>query len=415
MISLEQIGQKAKQASENLAKAAAEDKNEALEKIAEELLIEQEKILIANQKDIERARKNNISPAVIDRIQLTKERIKGISDGLYQLTKLPDPIGQSLDEWKLESGIELRKVSVPIGVIGIIYEARPNVTVDAAALCLKAGNTVILRGSSSAIDSNIAIVTVIQQALEKSNLPVDSVQLLTDTSRETAEKMFRMKDYLDVLIPRGSQQLIDTVIEKSSVPVLETGAGNCHIYVDQDADLNMATELVINAKTQRPSVCNAVETVLIHKDWFDQHGETLIQALENHHVKIHGDETVRAIDSTILEATEEDWQTEYLDLVLAIKVVQSMGEAINHINRYGTKHSEAIITPSDSQALQFLNEVDAACVYHNASTRFTDGFEFGFGAEIGISTQKLHARGPMGLEALTSTKYQLFGNGQYKQ
>src|SRR5699024_5270208 len=242
--------------------------------------------LIANQKDIERARKNNISPAVIDRIQLTKERIKGISDGLYQLTKLPDPIGQSLDEWKLESGIELRKVSVPIGVIGIIYEARPNVTVDAAALCLKAGNTVILRGSSSAIDSNIAIVTVIQQALEKSNLPVDSVQLLTDTSRETAEKMFRMKDYLDVLIPRGSQQLIDTVIEKSSVPVLETGAGNCHIYVDQDADLNMATELVINAKTQRPSVCNAVETVLIHKDWFDQHGETLIQALENHHVKI---------------------------------------------------------------------------------------------------------------------------------
>ncbi|WP_440895550.1 glutamate-5-semialdehyde dehydrogenase [Amphibacillus sp. Q70] len=415
MISLEQMGKQAKQVSASLSNASTEDKNQALRLIAEQLLIEQESILKANVKDIERAEQNDFSNAVIDRIRLTPERIKDISDALLQLIELTDPISQVLDSWQLENGIELKKVSVPIGVIGIIYEARPNVTVDAAALCLKTGNAVILRGSSSAIDSNMAIVKVIRTALAKSKLPIDSVQLLEDTSRETAEKLFRLNQYLDVLIPRGSQKLITTVVEKSSIPVLETGAGNCHMYIDQDADQQMAIDLVINAKTQRPSVCNAIETVLIHSDWFDHYGEALIQALQNENVVIHGCQTVKSMDPTVTRATEEDWQTEYLDLVIAMKVVQSTDEAIAHINQYGTNHSEAIITRSNNHAIQFLNEVDAACVYHNASTRFTDGFEFGFGAEIGISTQKLHARGPMGLQALTSTKYQLFGDGQYKK
>lgn len=415
MISLEQMGKQAKAASTILANTLTEDKNQALRLIAEQLLLEQDDILKANRKDIERAKQNNISNAVIDRIQLTPERIKNISEALIQLIELADPIGQPLDSWQLESGIELKKLAVPIGVIGIIYEARPNVTVDAAALCIKTGNAVILRGSSSAIDSNIAIVNAIRSALGKSNIPVDSVQLLEDTSRQTAEEMFRLNQYIDVLIPRGSQNLIETVIAKSSIPVLETGAGNCHMYVAKDADQEMAIKLVINAKTQRPSVCNAIETVLIDNGWFDHYGEALIQALQNEGVEIHGDQTVKSMDPTVIEATEADWETEYLDRIIAMKVVESIDEAIAHINQYGTKHSEAIITESNDRAVKFLNEVDAACVYHNASTRFTDGFEFGFGAEIGISTQKLHARGPMGLQALTSSKYQLFGNGQYKK
>ena len=415
MVSLEKIGRQAKEASVALAQATTADKNAALKLIAEQLLIDQASILQENEKDIAQAEEKEISVAVIDRIRLTEERIKSISDALLDLIDLTDPIGQVLDNWTLDTGIEVSKVSVPIGVVGIIYEARPNVTVDAAALCLKSGNTVLLRGSSSAIYSNTAIVTSIRTALEKSNVPVNSVQLLGDTSRETAEEMFKMNQYLDVLIPRGSQRLIDTVIEKSTIPVLETGAGNCHMYLDDGAEEEMATKLVINAKTQRPSVCNAIETLLINDVWFDKYGESLIKTLQNERVELRGDEKIQAIDSEIKAATEIDWETEYLDMILAIKVVDSTEEAIAHINKYGTSHSEAIVTQSDLNAVQFLNEVDAACVYHDASTRFTDGFEFGFGAEIGISTQKLHARGPMGLEALTSTKYQLAGNGQYKK
>lgn len=415
MMNLEQLGQNAKKASKHLTIASAQDKNDALKKIADELLIEEDSILDANKKDIDQAIENEISTAVIDRIRLSTDMIKSISEGLYQLTELDDPIGRALTEKELDNGIILKQVTVPIGVVGIVYEARPNVTVDASALCLKAGNAIILRGSSSAIYSNLAIVKAIRQGLDKSKLPTDSVQLLEDTSRETADKFFQLDDYLDVLIPRGSQGLIDHVIKQATVPVIETGAGNCHIYIDEDADLTMASEIVINAKTQRPSVCNAVETILIHEEWFDHYGEALIQQLQNYDVEIRGDEVVRQTDPTVKTASLDDWTTEYLDLIVAIKVVSSTDEAIEHINKYGTSHSEAIITESNQHAVQFLNEVDAACVYHNASTRFTDGFEFGFGAEIGISTQKLHARGPMGLEALTSTKYQLSGNGQYKE
>lgn len=415
MVALEQLGRQAKEASAKLTHASADAKNNALRLIAEQLITDQESILQANVEDLKQAEIKQISTAVMDRIRLTSERIQDISNGLLDLVKLTDPIGQELDSWTLENGIVLNKVSVPIGVVGIIYEARPNVTVDAAALCMKAGNAVLLRGSSSAIHSNTAIVHAIRTALEKSTLPINSVQLLEDTSRETAEQMFKMNQYLDVLIPRGSQNLINTVMEKSSIPVLETGAGNCHMYIDENADQEMAIQLVINAKTQRPSVCNAIETVLIHEDWFNIHGKELIQVLKDQEVEIRGDKTVLTADESIQEATQADWETEYLDMVIAMKVVQSTSEAIEHINHYGTKHSEAIVTNSNEHAVQFLNQVDAACVYHNASTRFTDGFEFGFGAEIGISTQKLHARGPMGLEALTSTKYQLSGAGQYKK
>ena len=415
MVALEQLGRQAKEASAKLTHASADAKNNALRLIAEQLITDQESILQANVEDLKQAEIKQISTAVMDRIRLTSERIQAISNGLLDLVKLGDPIGQELDSWALDNGIELKKVSVPIGVVGIIYEARPNVTVDAAALCMKAGNAVLLRGSSSAIHSNTAIVSAIRTALEKSTLPINSVQLLEDTSRETAEQMFKMNQYLDVLIPRGSQNLINTVMEKSSIPVLETGAGNCHMYVDENADQDMAIQLVINAKTQRPSVCNAIETVLIHDEWFNVHGKELISALKDQKVEIRGDQTVLTVDGSIKEATQVDWETEYLDMVIAMKVVQSTSEAIDHINHYGTKHSEAIVTNSNEHAVQFLNQVDAACVYHNASTRFTDGFEFGFGAEIGISTQKLHARGPMGLEALTSTKYQLSGTGQYKK
>ncbi|SDB90041.1 glutamate-5-semialdehyde dehydrogenase [Pelagirhabdus alkalitolerans] len=414
MYTLDEIGKKAKQVTTTLAKASTEDKNEALRLIAKELIENQEQILEENAKDLKSAEEKGISTSVIDRIRLTEERIKGMSDALVQLTELDDPIGRVLEQWQRPNQLEIRKTAVPIGVIGIIYEARPNVTVDAASLCLKTGNAVVLRGSSSAIHSNIAIVSVIQKALKQSSLPVDSVQLIEDTDRKTAERMFRLNTYLDVLIPRGSKKLIDTVVSQSSVPVLETGAGNCHMYIDHDADPDMAVQLVINAKTQRPSVCNAIETVLIEKQWFKTHGKQLIEALKAHDVKMHGDHAVITLDDSIIEADETDWETEYLDLEIAIKTVESVDDAIDHINHYGTSHSEAIISQTEDHTVRFMNEIDAACVYHNASTRFTDGFEFGFGAEIGISTQKLHARGPMGLEALTSTKYQLYGNGQYK-
>jgi glutamate-5-semialdehyde dehydrogenase len=311
--------------------------------------------------------------------------------------------------------LSIRQVRVPLGVIGMIYEARPNVTVDAATLCIKTGNAVILRGSSSAAYSNKAIVDVIHRALEKTNLPPDSVQLIEDTSRESAKQLFTLHEYLDVLIPRGGKQLIDTVVREASVPVLETGAGNCHVFVDETADKQMAFDIIINAKTQRPSVCNAIETILLHEGWVSKYGQELFALLKEKGVELRGDKKALSLDDSLILATEEDFATEFLSLTLAVKVVASVEEAIQHINTYGSKHSEAIVTENENNVAKFFTSVDAAALYHNASTRFTDGFEFGFGAEIGISTQKLHARGPMGLPALTSTKYIVRGNGQIRE
>jgi len=414
MSELIQKGKKAKIAASLLAKATTEQKNKALSTISEQLIKEQTFILEENNKDLQAGKENGMSDSLLDRLKLNEQRIQDMADALVQLTKLEDPIGQLIEEWERPNGLKIAQVRVPLGVIGMIYEARPNVTVDASSLCLKTGNAVLLRGSSTAIHSNKALVKVIQHALELINLPVDGVQLLEDTSRETASEMFKLNEYLDVLIPRGGAKLIQTVVQNSTVPVLETGAGNCHVYIDETADPNMAIEIAINAKTQRPSVCNAIENVLVQKDWASEHLQELITALQEKDVQIHGDEKVQKAGKEIIPASLEDWGTEFLGLEIALKVVEGVEEAITHINQYGTKHSEAIISSTVENVEKFFTEVDAAAVYHNASTRFTDGFEFGFGAEIGISTQKLHARGPMGLQALTSTKYTIRGNGQIK-
>lgn len=406
--------QKAKEAAFHLAKATTAEKNEALEIISAQLLEEQAFILCENAKDIAAGRQSGMNESLVDRLTLDAARLKDMADALIQLTQLNDPIGETLESWEQPNGLSMTKIRVPIGVVGMIYEARPNVTVDASSLCLKTGNAIVLRGSSTAINSNKAIVQTIRRALEKTKLPVEAVQLLEDTRRETASQMFKLNDYLDVLIPRGGAKLIQTVVQNATVPVLETGAGNCHLYIDQTADVKMAIDIAINAKTQRPSVCNSCESILVHKEWAADHLAQLVTALEEHDVKIHGDATVQQVSSTISPATDDDWAKEYLGFEIAIKVVETVGEAVTHINRYGTKHSEAIISENAPSVEQFFNEVDAAAVYHNASTRFTDGYEFGFGAEIGISTQKLHARGPMGLPALTSTKYIVRGNGQTK-
>ena len=414
MSELIQKGKKAKIAASLLAKATTEQKNKALSTISEQLIKEQTFILEENNKDLQAGKENGMSDSLLDRLKLNEQRIQDMADAIVQLTKLEDPIGQLIEEWERPNGLKIAQVRVPLGVIGMIYEARPNVTVDASSLCLKTGNAVLLRGSSTAIHSNKALVKVIQHALELSNLPVDGVQLVEDTSRETASEMFKLNEYLDVLIPRGGAKLIQTVVQNSTVPVLETGAGNCHVYIDETADPNMAIEIAINAKTQRPSVCNAIENVLVQKDWASEHLQELITALQEKDVQIHGDEKVQKAGKEIIPASLEDWGTEFLGLEIALKVVEGVEEAITHINQYGTKHSEAIISSTVENVEKFFTEVDAAAVYHNASTRFTDGFEFGFGAEIGISTQKLHARGPMGLQALTSTKYTIRGNGQIK-
>lgn len=408
------IAQQAKATTTALSQATTEQKNEAIKQIANQLIQQQDYVIAENAKDIAKAEESGFSTSIMDRLRLDNQRIIDMAEALNQLTQLNDPIGTVQDAWDRPNGLSIKKVTVPIGVVGMIYEARPNVTVDAASLCLKTGNAVILRGSSSAIYSNIALVNVMQQALQNTAIPVEAVQLIEDANRETAEKMFRLNEYLDVLIPRGSKNLIDTVVAKSSVPVIETGAGNCHLFIDQTADAEMSVNIAINAKTQRPSVCNAIETILVDKQWFEENGDQLINALYDHDVQMVVDEVIASFRKELPLATEEDWQEEFLAKKVAIKTVNNVKEAIQHINYYGTKHSEAIITENDQHALQFLNEVDAACVYHNASTRFTDGFEFGFGAEIGISTQKLHARGPMGLDALTSTKYTLHGEGQIK-
>ncbi|MGE7601507.1 glutamate-5-semialdehyde dehydrogenase [Peribacillus sp. NPDC097675] len=408
-------GKAAKHASYQLIGLSTELKNEALKKIAHQLLLDKEFLLRENEKDLEQGRQKGMSESILDRIMLNGKRIDDMSAAIRLLVDLKDPVGESLENIEKENGLIIEKKRVPIGVIGMIYEARPNVTIDAATLSLKTGNAVILRGSSSAQHSNKALVSSIHKALENTKIPIEAVQLIEDTSRETAKELFHLNEYLDVLIPRGGKNLIETVMKEASVPVLETGAGNCHIFIDATAEPSMVEKIVLNGKTQRPSVCNAIEGLLVHDEWFRENGEWLLSVLQDKGIEIYGDETVCATFSQAIAATEEDWSTEYLALKLSVKVVKDVSGAIEHINRYGTKHSEAILTNDSQNASVFLNKVDAAAVYHNASTRFTDGFEFGYGAEIGISTQKLHARGPMGLPALTSSKYFIYGQGHIRE
>lgn len=408
-------GKLAKAASYKLVNATTEEKNESLLLIADQIIEDMDDILKTNEQDLKNGRENGLDESILDRIMLNKERIEQMAHALRLLAELDDPIGDVLEQRELDNGLKLEKVRVPIGVIGMIYEARPNVTIDAASLALKTGNAIILRGSSSAIHSNKALIRSIHRALEKSKLPVDAVQLIEDTSRETAKELFRLNEYLDVLIPRGSQNLINTVIQESTVPVIETGAGNCHTFIDESAKPDMAEKIVLNAKLQRPSVCNALESLLIHRDWYEKHGPQLLEKLHENNVEIVAEETIVETFPKAKVATEEDWGTEYLGLKVSVKLVDSVEEAIDHINTYSTHHSDAIITEDERNKEMFLQSVDSTTVYHNASTRFTDGFEFGYGAEIGISTQKLHARGPMGLEALTSTKFIVRGSGQIRE
>ena len=410
-----QKGKLAKKASYQLLNYTTDEKNEALLLISNQLIEEKDLIIKENKKDLQSGAENGLSTSILDRIMLDEKRIEDMASALKELVKLKDPVGEVVEEMEKENGLKIRKKTVPIGVTGMIYEARPNVTIDAASLALKTGNSIVLRGSSSAKHSNMALVNTIHRALDKSVLPRDAVQLIEDTSRETAKELFHLKEFLDVLIPRGGKGLIDTVVKEATVPVIETGAGNCHLFIDETADREMAFNISLNGKTQRPSVCNALETILIEKNWFDQYGLSLLEALHNNAVEIYGDNTVCSSFSFAKEATVEDWYTEYSALKISIKVVEDVIDAISHINTYGTKHSEAIITENKENAELFLSGVDAAAVYHNASTRFTDGFEFGYGAEIGISTQKLHARGPMGLNALTSVKYFIYGDGQVRK
>lgn len=396
-------------------------KNQALLAVADFLVKEQNSILDANKIDIENGKKNHMPEGLLDRLLLTEVRIAQMAEGLRQVAALDDPIGEVLEMKKRPNGLMIGQKRVPLGVVGIIYEARPNVTADAFALCFKTGNVVILKGGSDAIHSNIAIVETIRKALAKESIPEQAISLIEDTSRETAAVFMKMNEYVDVLIPRGGAGLIKAVVNQATIPVIETGTGNCHIFVDETADFNMAIDIIMNAKTQRIGVCNACESLVLHEKIADAFLPKLMKRLAEKEVEVHGDEKVMQIadgcvkKELLVPATEEDWGREYLDYKISAKVVSSVDEAIAHINKYNTGHSEAIITNNYSNAEKFLNEIDAACVYVNASTRFTDGFEFGFGAEIGISTQKLHARGPMGLIALTSTKYIIYGNGQIRK
>lgn len=413
-ITLEEIGQRAKSAEAVLRVLPASRKNKALQTAADYLMANMKMILEANSADVDEAKENNMPPALVDRLLLTEARIAQMAEGLRQIAELEDPIGEVLSMKQRPNGLLIGQKRVPLGVIGIIYESRPNVTADAFGLCFKAGNVVILRGGKDAVHSNYAITRTLQDALLKCELPQDAISLITDTSHETAEKFMRLNDYVDVLIPRGGAGLIRTVVERATVPVIETGTGNCHIYVDESADLDMAVEIIFNAKTQRIGVCNACESLVVHEHIKDKLLPRLLQKLKEKHVEVRGDEASRSVCSDILSATEEDWGTEYLDYILSVKTVSDIDEAIAHINKYNTGHSEAIITKDYENSRKFLDGIDAAAVYVNASTRFTDGFEFGFGGEIGISTQKLHARGPMGLKELTSTKYIIYGNGQVR-
>lgn len=413
-IMLKEMGARALNAKYALQKLTATEKNKALLHASEALLSHTEEILSANEKDIKAGKEKGMHEGLLDRLALTETRIAAMAEGLRQIAALEDPIGEIMDTFTRPNGLKISKVRVPLGVIGIIYESRPNVTADAFGLCFKAGNAVILKGGSDALLSNKAITVVLRNALQESGICADALQLIDSGDREITKAFMKMKEYVDVLIPRGGAGLIRSVVENSTIPVIETGTGNCHIYVDREADLNMAVNIIINAKTQRIGVCNACESLVIHKDIKDAFLPVLAEGLRTHHVEMRGDEAVREVLSDCLPATEEDYASEYLDYIISMKTVTDVDEAIAHINKYNTRHSEAIITKNELTAEKFLKEIDAACVYVNASTRFTDGFEFGFGAEIGISTQKLHARGPMGLKELTSYKYQIHGNGQIR-
>lgn len=414
MSRLIEMGKAAKDASVILAKLKTPEKNRALNACADALEKNMDRVLEVNKKDVEAAVANGIKGAFIDRLTLTEDRIRGMADGLRDVAKLDDPIGEVLYMKTLDNGLIIGQKRVPMGVIGIIFEARPNVTADAFGLCLKAGSATILRGGKEAFGSNTTVVNIFRETLESIGLPADCVQMVEDTSRETATEMMRLNGYIDVLIPRGGAGLIQSVVQNSTVPVIETGTGNCHTYVDENADLDMAVRIVINAKTQRPGVCNACESLLVHEAVADKFIPMISKALKEKNVEIRGDK--KFIDEGgAVPATDDDWGTEYSDLIISARVVKDIDEAIAHIRKYGTNHSECIVTESYTNAQKFLDEVDAAAVYVNASTRFTDGGQFGFGAEIGISTQKLHARGPMGLKEMTTTKYIIYGNGQIRQ
>ncbi len=413
MSKLTEMGQKAKDASVVLARLKAPEKNTALIASAKALEDNIEKVLEANKKDVSAAVENGIKGAFIDRLTLTEARVKEMADGLRDVAKLDDPIGEVLYMKTLDNGLIIGKKRVPMGVIGIIFEARPNVTADAFGLCLKAGSAAILRGGKEAFNSNTTIVNIFREALENIGLPRDIVQMVEDTSRDTATEMMRLNGYIDVLIPRGGAGLIQSVVQNSTVPVIETGTGNCHTYVDESADLEKAAAIVINAKTQRPGVCNACESLLVHEAVADKFIPMVSKALKEKNVEIRGDKAFVDVAGAV-PAADEDWGMEYNDLIISARVVKNVDEAIEHIRKYGTRHSECIVTESYTNAQKFLDEVDAAAVYVNASTRFTDGGQFGFGAEIGISTQKLHARGPMGLKEITTTKYIIYGNGQIR-
>ena len=411
---LNHLGVNAKAAETEMRNLSTDKKNEILLAVADRLVKDTQTLIRANAVDVEEGKRNQMPEGLIDRLLLTESRIEGMAEGLRQVAALDDPIGEVTGMKKRPNGLLIGQKRVPLGVIGIIYEARPNVTADAFALCFKTGNVVILKGGSDAIHSNEAIVNSIRATLKEQRVTEDAIQLISDTSRETAAEFMKMNQYVDVLIPRGGRGLIKAVVEQSTIPVIETGTGNCHTYVDETADLQMAADIIINAKTQRVGVCNACESVLVHEKVKDAFLPVLAKRLQEKHVEIRADQAAYELIPGAVHATEEDWGKEYLDYILSVKVVSSVEEAIAHINKYNTRHSEAIITTNYTNAQKFLDEVDAAAVYVNASTRFTDGFEFGFGAEIGISTQKLHARGPMGLLALTTTKYIIYGNGQIR-
>lgn len=412
---LEQLGKKAKEASRQMGLLSMEDKKKGLLAAADALCDNKKQLLEENKKDVGFAREQGVKESLIDRLSLSETRIEAMADGLRQVAALEDPVGEVVSMKLRPNGLLIGEKRVPMGVIGIIYESRPNVTSDAFGLCFKTGNAVILRGGSDAIHSNLKIVSIMKEALEQEGIPKDSIQLIEKTDRETSKEFMKLNQFVDVLIPRGGAGLIKTVVQNSTIPVIETGTGNCHIYVDEFADIEMAKNIIVNAKTQRMGVCNACESLVVHENIADKALPVICKELEHKNIEIRGDKQAQQIFPAIKLAEEEDWGMEYLDAVISIKIVPSIKKAILHINTYNTGHSEAIITKDYSHAQRFLNEIDAAAVYVNASTRFTDGFEFGFGAEIGISTQKLHARGPMGLKALTTTKYIIYGDGQIRE
>lgn len=404
----------AKEAAPILANLSTEQKNAALRLMADALIEHQASIIAANELDLEHGRQTGISSALLDRLKLNEARIEAMAEGLRQIVELPDPIGDILEQFERPNGIRIEKVRVPLGVIGIIYEARPNVTVDAAGLCLKTGNAVVLRGGSSALRSNERIMQVMHEALSRSDVPVHALQFIESPDRSSVDEMLKLNGLLDVLIPRGGRSLIQNVVTNASVPVIETGAGVCHTYIDASAKPEMALPIIINAKVQRPSVCNAMETLIVHRDYAEKHLADIAGALAKENVALRGCPEAQKLVPSVTLAEPADWDTEYGDYILNIRIANDLDDALDHIRKHSTMHSECIVTEDLANAARFLQEVDAAAVYHNVSTRFTDGFEFGFGAEIGISTQKLHARGPMGLPALTSTKYRIYGNGQIR-